>query len=74
MEDILEVYALPYDPEIPMVCMDEQPYQLLDEKREPVPPKPGYPARQDYEYIREGTCSIFMFVEPLGGRRPIHVT
>jgi hypothetical protein len=72
MEDVLEVYALPYDPDIPLVCMDEQPYQLLGEKREPVPPEPGRPAKQDYEYSREGTCSIFMFVEPLGGWRHVH--
>jgi hypothetical protein len=54
--------------------MDEQPYQLLGEKREGVPMKPGCPARQDYEYVREGTYRIFMFVEPLGGRRHIHVS
>ena len=74
MEDILEVYALPYDPEIPMVCMDEQPYQLLGESREPVPMKPGRPAKQDYEYTREGTCSIFMFAEPPKGTRHVHVS
>jgi hypothetical protein len=65
MEDILEVYRQPYDPNIPMICMDEQPYQFLGEKREPVPMKPGKTAREDYEYTREGTCSIFMFTEPL---------
>lgn len=74
MEDILEVYALPYDPDIPMVCMDEQPYQLLGENREPVPMKPGQPEKQDYEYTREGTCSIFMFTEPLKGIRHVHVS
>ncbi|HWR61064.1 MAG TPA: transposase, partial [Clostridia bacterium] len=74
MEDILEVYALPYDPEIPMVCMDEQPYQLLGESRESVPMKPGQPAKQDYEYTREGTCSIFMFTEPLNGTRHVHAS
>ncbi|MDR2982296.1 MAG: hypothetical protein LBV12_08635 [Puniceicoccales bacterium] len=55
MEDILEVYALPYDPEIPMVCMDEQPCQLLGEKLEPICMKPGIPAKEDYEYVRNGT-------------------
>ena len=74
MEDILEVYALPYDPEIPMICMDEQPYQLLGEQRKPTPMKPGQPVREDYEYVREGTCSIFMFTEPLGGWRHVHVS
>jgi hypothetical protein len=74
MEDILEVYRLPYDPNIPMVCMDEQPYQFLGEKREPVPMKSGKAAKEDYEYIREGTCSIFMFTEPLGGWRHVHAS
>jgi hypothetical protein len=74
MEDILEVYRLPYDANIPMVCMDEQPYQFLGEKREPVPMRPGKVAKEDYEYVREGTCSIFMFTEPLGGRRHVHAS
>ena len=74
MEDILEIYALPYDPEIPMVCMDEQPYQLLGEERQPIPMQPGQPLREDYEYVREGSCSIFMFTEPLGGWRHTHVS
>ena len=74
MEDVLEVYTLPYDPEIPLVCMDEQPYQLLGEERQPIPMKPEQPAKQDYEYVREGTCSIFMFTEPLGGWRHVHVS
>jgi hypothetical protein len=74
MEDILEVYALPYDPGIPVICMDEQPYQLLGDKRESIPLAQGKPAKQDYEYKREGTCCIFMFTEPLGGRRHVNVT
>jgi len=74
MEDILEVYALPYDPEIPMICMDEQPYQLLGEKRQPIPMQPDQPTRQDFEYDRKGTCSIFMFTEPLGNWRHAHVS
>lgn len=74
MEDVLEVYALPYDPECPLICMDEQPYQLLSDKQTPIPMKPGNHAKQDYEYVREGTCSIFMFTEPLGGRRYVHVS
>ena len=69
MEDVLEVYTLPYDPEIPVVCMDEKPYQLLADAREPLPVKPGSTEKVDNEYVREGTCSIFMFTEPLGGWR-----
>jgi len=74
MEDILEVYALPYDPEIPLICMDEQPYQLLGERHQPIPMSPGQPKREDYEYVREGTCSIFMFTEPLAGWRHANVS
>lgn len=71
MEDILEVYALPYDEDIPLVCMDEQPCQLLDEKLTPISMKPGMIAREDYEYVRCGTCSIFIFAEPLAGWRHV---
>ena len=71
MEDVLEVYAMDYDPEIPVICMDEQPVQLLGESREPIPMQPGQPAKQDYEYVREGTCSIFVFTEPLAGWRHV---
>ena len=74
MEDVLEVYSLPYDPSIPMVCMDEQPVQLLGEKLRPIPMKPGNPRKEDYEYIRKGACNIFMFTEPLGGWRHAVVT
>jgi hypothetical protein len=69
MEDVLEVYALPYDPEIPVVCMDEKPYQLLSEAREPLPIKPGRTKKTDNEYVREGTCSIFIFTEALADWR-----
>ena len=71
MEDILEIYALPYDPEIPMICMDEQPVQLLGEKLKPIAIKPGKPRKEDYEYVRNGTCSIFIFTEPLAGWRHV---
>lgn len=71
MEDILETYALPYNPQIPLICMDEQPVQLLSEKLESIKMKPGMPRREDYEYVREGTCSIFVFTEPLKGWRHI---
>ena len=69
MEDVLAVYARPYDPENPVVCMDEKPYQLLDESREPLSIKPGSTEKVDYEYVRKGTCSIFLFCEPLAGWR-----
>jgi len=65
----LSVYARPYDENRPVVCMDEKPYQLLDHAREPLPPKSGKPAREDFEYVRNGTCSIFIFTEPLSGWR-----
>jgi len=71
MENILELYAQPYDEDIPMVCMDEQPFQLVDEKLEPLPMKPGKTYREDYEYVRKGTCSIFVFTEPLANWRHV---
>ena len=69
MEDVLEVYSRPYDPARPVICMDEKPYQLLGEVREPIPAKPGEVEKLDSEYKREGTCSIFIFTEPLAGWR-----
>ena len=66
MEDVLDVYELPYNPERPVVCMDEKPYQLLADAREPLPMRPGDNQKIDSEYVRNGTCSIFAFVEPLG--------
>jgi len=74
MEDVLEVYHLPYDPKHPVVCMDESCKQLIGEVRTPVPCKPGQPARLDDEYVRNGVAQIFMEVEPLGGRRHVAVT
>lgn len=68
MEDILDVYEMPYNPARPVVCMDEKPYQLLGEVRESWAMRPGDNKKVDSEYIRNGTCSIFAFVEPLGGR------
>ena len=73
MEDILELYCLPYDPNVPLVCMDEQPRQLIKETRIPLPAIPGKPQRVDYEYERNGTANIFLFVEPLGGWRHVNV-
>jgi len=74
MEDILDIYAMPYDPKIPLICMDEQPCQLLGHIIEPIAMKPGRPYREDYEYKREGTCSIFVFTEPLKGWRHVEAT
>lgn len=68
MEDVLDVYELPYNPDIPVVCMDEKPYQLLGEARDSWAMRPGDDKKVDSEYVRNGTCSIFAFVEPLGGR------
>lgn len=67
MEDILDLYCLPYDAQYPVVCMDEKPYQLLGEVREPIPMTPGRVKKVDAEYVRNGTCSIFIFGEPLTG-------
>ena len=67
MEDILDLYCLPYDSEYPVICMDEKPYQLLDEVREPIAMEPGRLRKVDAEYVRKGTCSIFVFGEPLTG-------
>jgi len=69
MEDVLAVYARPYDANKPVVCMDEKPYQLLDNVREPLSMRPGSTEKIDNEYERNGTCSIFMFTEPLAGWR-----
>lgn len=74
MEDVLEVYHLPYDPEYPVVCMDESSKQLIGEVREPIPGKPGRVRRIDDEYVRNGVAEIFMEVEPLAGRRHVTVT
>jgi hypothetical protein len=71
MEDILDTYAEPYDPEIPLICMDEQPVQLLGDYLEPIEMKPGSPKKEDFQYVRNGTCSIFMFTEPLTGWRHV---
>jgi hypothetical protein len=73
MEEVLETYAQPYDRRFPVMCMDEQPVQLLKETRVPVAATKGHPQRVDYEYERAGTASIFMFCEPLSGWREVHV-
>jgi len=69
MEEVLDTYEQPYDPEHPLICMDEQPVQLIKEVRKPIEASPSHPRRVDYEYERAGTASIFMFCEPLAGWR-----
>ena len=74
MEQVLEVYARPYEVRFPVVCMDEQPFQLLSERRCPVPLGASRGRLVDYEYVREGTCTVWMFVEPPGCWRDVRVT
>ena len=74
MEDILTVYEMPYDPEVPVVCLDESFKQLVGELRPPIPMSPGQSLRMDDEYVRKGIGEIFMAVEPLGGKRFVEVT
>lgn len=71
MEDVLDVYHRPYDKAVPVVCMDEKPYQLLGHARPPIPATPGHDRKEDSEYVRNGTCSIFVWAEPLAGRRRV---
>jgi len=73
MEDVVDVYHLPYDENRPVVCMDEQPIQFLKETRMPIPATPGQPAREDYEYERNGTGCVFLFTEALQGWRQVSV-
>jgi len=74
MEDVLELYAMPYDPKRPLVCFDEHLVQLIMEKRRPLPAKPGQPERFDYEYQRNGTRNLFVFFQPLAAWRHVQVT
>lgn len=74
MEDVLELYAEPYDPARPVVGFDEASKELRGEVAEPVPPAPGSPAKRDYEYTRHGTANRFVIVEPRAGRRHVTVT
>lgn len=73
MEQVLETYEKPYDPQCPVLCMDEQPVQLLKETRTPIPATAKHGKRVDYEYERAGTANIFMFTEPLAGWREVAV-
>ena len=74
MEDVIATYQLPYDPQYPVVCFDEACKQLFGEVRLPLPPAPGRPARQDYEYERKGVCHQLLMCEPLTGWRHVRVT
>ena len=74
MEDLLDLYAEPYDPRRPVVCFDETSTQLLADTRTSLPSRPGIPLRQDYEYRREGVRNLFLTCEPLAGWRHVAVT
>jgi DDE superfamily endonuclease len=74
MEDVIATYQLPYDPQYPVVCFDEACKQLFGEVHPPLPPAPGQPARQDYEYERKGVCHQLLLCEPLTGWRHVRVT
>jgi len=74
MEDILAVYARPYNEKSPVVCMDESSIQLIGEVQDPIPAAPGHPELLDDEYVRNGVASIFLEVEPLGGKRKVKIT
>lgn len=74
MEDILEVYARPYNRQYPVVCMDESSMQLIGEVHEPIAAASGHPVLMDDEYVRKGVANIFMEVEPLGGKRKVKIT
>ena len=74
MEDVLDLYEEPQGPRRPVVCFDETSTQLVAETRPPLPPQPGRPRREDYEYRREGTRNLFLACEPLAGWRHVAVT
>jgi DDE superfamily endonuclease len=74
MEEVLDTYARPYDPQQPVVCFDEKSDQLLDHVHPPMPAVPGHPARVDHEYKRCGTMNFFVAFEPLTGQRTVTVT
>jgi hypothetical protein len=74
MEDVLEVYHRPYDPDHPVICLDERSKALRSTPRGGLPARSGICRRQDYEYERNGVCNIFLWVEPLAGRRQVQVT
>jgi len=73
MEDVLDIYEQPYDPKHPVLCFDERPCQLIADAIVPIPIKPGSPKKEHYEYVRNGTCCIFMAFEPHRGKRFVRV-
>jgi hypothetical protein len=73
MEDVLDLYEQPYDPKHPVICFDERPCQLIGDAIIPIPIKPGSPKREHYEYVRNGTCCIFLAFEPRAGKRMVCV-
>lgn len=74
MEDVLDIYHRPYDPRVPVVCMDESSQQLIGEVVDPIPAAPGHPQLIDHEYVRNGVAQIFMAVEALRGKRHVLIT
>ena len=74
MYNVLALYARPYDPQEPVICLDEKSKQLLEQTRPPLAARPGHLAREDYEYRRAGTRNLFVAIEPKGGRRAVEVT
>jgi hypothetical protein len=74
MYALLDLYACPYNPQEPVVCLDEKSKQVLKQTRAELSPSAGQVAKQDYEYKRAGTCNIFVAVEPQGGHREVRVT
>lgn len=73
MESVLDIYKMPYDKRLPVVCMDESPKQLIKQIRIPIERKPGQDAKEDYEYSRQGVANIFMANEPLKGKRYVQI-
>ncbi len=73
MEDVLDLYEQPYDPKRPVICFDERPCQLIGDAISPIPIKPGSTKKEHYEYIRNGTCCVFMALEPRAGKRIVWV-
>lgn len=74
MYDLLDLYGRPFRRREPVVCLDEKSKQMLKDSRAPLPIRPGMPVRQNYEYVRSGTCNLFVAVEPKGGRRTVLAT
>ena len=74
MEDVLDLYHLPYDPKFPLICMDESNKQLIGEVQQPIAPAPGHGLLLDHEYVRNGVADIFLEIEPLTGRRHVEIT